>query len=222
MRPLDFLFPPRCVSCGRLGGYFCPRCTQKIEFIKFQICPRCTNPAIGGATHPRCQTPLGLDGMYALAHYKGPIKDAVHLLKYKLVSDLTKSLVFLLFKNFPFDVLKFDYLVPVPLHPQKQKERGFNQSEIIAEEIGKTLNVPVKTHLLNRYRYTSPQVKLERKNRLSNLKGAFSCNKNINIKYKTIAIIDDVSTTFTTLSECAKVLKRQGARSVWGIVLAHG
>src|SRR4030043_896382 len=78
---LDLIFPKRCVSCGRLGKYICQQCLAKIEFTVHPICPVCSRLSIGGITHPRCQTACGIDGMFALARYRGPLKDAIHLIK---------------------------------------------------------------------------------------------------------------------------------------------
>ncbi|MBI4067347.1 ComF family protein [Candidatus Gottesmanbacteria bacterium] len=222
MHLLDLIFPPRCVSCNHLGTYFCQNCRRKIEFLEHQICPVCAKLAIGSATHPRCQTRWGLDGMYALAHYRGPIKDAIFFLKYKFVTDLTDQLINILLNNLPEIIPQFDYLIPIPLHPRKEKERGFNQSFLIAKLLEKKLNIPLNINILYRIRYTQPQAKLKKKERLTNLDGAFSVGKNINIAGKVIALVDDVSTTRATLFESAKVLKSHGAHQVWGLVLAHG
>ncbi len=221
MSILDLLFPRRCVSCGKIGKYFCNCCYKKIEFIDKQICPVCAKPSIDGFTHPRCRTSLGLGGMYAACHYQGPIKDAVHLLKYKFVSDLVDSLTNIFIKYYPRDLYQIDLLVPVPLHKKRERQRGFNQSLLLAKRLSQKLDIPVSM-LLARKRHTTPQVELSGKNRRSNLQNAFSCLDASAIKGKIIGLIDDVATTRTTLLECAKVLKKQGAKDVFGLVLAHG
>ena len=219
---LNLLFPRRCVSCKRLGSYFCNSCISKIDFINYQICPVCAGNAIGGATHPGCLTPWVLDGMFALAHYKGPIRDAIHLLKYRLVSDLSKELVDILFFHYPKTLPRFNAIIPVPLHPKREKARGFNQSTQLAKHMSYKLKAPVYGNLLKRIKHSSPQVKLKGKDRVNNIKGAFSYNSSRSLKNLTISLVDDVSTTRATLLESAKVLKRNGVGQVWGIVLAHG
>lgn len=222
MHILDLIFPPRCVNCNRVGSYLCRKCIQKIQYKPYQICGVCGRASIGGFTHPRCITPYGIDGLYAAAAYTGPVKKAIHFLKYRYVRDLTAPLVNLLFPKLPEWLPRFDYLVPVPLHPKRERERGFNQSYIIAKALGDLMNVPVKRHILIKKRITVPQVNLEKIERQRNLSHAFSvCSPN-RIENKIIAVIDDVGTTNATVSECAKVLKRGGADAVWGIVLAHG
>lgn len=222
MSLLDLLFPRRCVSCGKVGGYFCSNCYKKIEFIDRQICPVCAKPSIDGFTHPKCRTSWGLDGMYAFVHYKGPMKDAIHLLKYRFVSDLVDSLTDIFIRYYPKNLYKFDYLVPVPLHKKREKERGFNQSLLLARSLSEKLNIPVLAQILIRSRYTVPQVDLKGKDRRLNLQKAFAFLPNADIGGKSIGLVDDVATTRTTLVECAKVLKKQGAKNVFGLVLAHG
>ena len=218
---LDLLFPRRCVSCGKVGGYFCQSCYKKIEFVGRQICPVCAKPSIDGFAHPRCRTSFGLGGMYAACHYKGPIKDAIHLLKYRFVSDIVDSLTDVYIKYYPKNLYKLDYLVPVPLHKKREKERGFNQSLLLAKSLSKKLNLPV-LDILIRTRYTKPQVDLTGKDRRSNLQNVFLSLADAKVREKSIGLVDDVATTRTTLMECAKELKKQGAESVFGLVLAHG
>jgi ComF family protein len=186
-----------------------------------QICPICAKPSIDGFTHPRCRTSFGLGGMYAACHYKGPIKDAIHLLKYRFVSDLVDSLTDVYIKYYPKNLYKLDCLVPVPLHKKREKERGFNQSVLLAKSLSKKLNLPV-LNILIRTRYTKPQVDLTGKDRRSNLQNVFLPLADAKVREKSIGLVDDVATTRTTLLECAKVLKKQGAESVIGLVLAHG
>src|SRR3989338_3950331 len=122
MHLLDLLFPRRCVNCGKLGRYFCKNCLNKIQLFEKSICPICAKPAIDGATHPRCKTKYGIDGIFILSHYTGPLRQAIHLLKYKFVSDLSEELIDLLVKYCPSIYSKYDLLIPVPLHPKREKE----------------------------------------------------------------------------------------------------
>lgn len=219
---LDLLFPKRCVSCRKFGSYFCTVCQSKIEFISQPICPACGRPAIDGATHHGCQTRYGLDGMWAFAHYKGPVKQAIHQLKFRFVSDLVVQTVDILVKNRSGYLPQFDLFTPVPLHISREKFRGFNQSLLIAKELGKQFQIPVNEKILKKIIASKPQTELKREERLKNLKGAYECIDEKQVRGKKVVIIDDVSTTRATLFECAKALKRSGAKVVWGIVLAHG
>ncbi len=222
MTLLDLLFPRRCVSCGRIGKYICSRCFPKIKFIQHQLCPVCAKPAVDGITHPYCRGKYRMDGMFAACHYQGVVKQAIHLLKYRQVSDLVAELSLLLVTNYPKTIPKLDLLIPVPLHFRREKERGFNQSFLLAKSLGKRLGVPVNNHLLKRIRYTKPQADLKREKRLDNIKNVFICKENGILRGKTIGLVDDVATTFATINECCRVLKQSGVKAVWGIVLAHG
>lgn len=219
---LNLLFPRRCVSCNKIGRYICRNCREKISFLKFQICPICRCPSLNGLTHPRCRTGFSLDGIYVPAHYSGPVKKALHLVKYRFVSDLIEELMDILLNNLPVFLIQFDYLVPVPLHPKREKDRGFNQSFLIASFLSKSLKVPVLSHLLLRKKYTAPQFGLKVKERNLNVKDVFQIHDPQKMRNKKIILIDDVATTFSTLKECTKVLKRNGASSVFAVVLAHG
>jgi ComF family protein len=222
MNILDLFFPKRCVTCGKIGNYFCQSCLFKIEYIKHQVCPVCSENSIDGTTHYKCQKKYSLDGIFALAHFKGPVKNAIHVFKYRLVSDISGYLANLILDNYPSFLPKFDYFIPVPLHGKRMRERGFNQSKLLADQIGRKLDVEVLDNALIRKKATKSQAELEKKERMKNILGAFEWEQKVNLKGKKIGLIDDVSTTFSTVSECCKILKRSGATCVWGIVFAHG
>jgi competence protein ComFC len=114
-----------------------------------------------------------------------------------------------------------DLLVPVPLHKSRQRERGFNQAELIAKHLSKRWNIPI-LNALSKTKATTPQAELDRKKRLTHLRNSYVYISKVSLEQKRIALIDDVATTGTTLNECAKVLKINHAKSVVGIVFAHG
>lgn len=221
MNLLDILFPRRCVSCGKIGNYFCKNCVSKIEFTQYQICPVCGRSALDGKTHPGCFQKYGLDGMYAAVHFRGPIRKAFYQLKYGLVADLVPFLVDFIDFDFFHLLPHFEYLIPVPLHPKRQRDRGFNQSELLAKEIGERVHVSVLP-TLERVKNTSPQAELSIEERKKNTRNAFIVRRKEGLRGKLIALVDDVGTTRSTLTECAKLLKVAGAKSVWAIVIAHG
>lgn len=222
MNLLDLLFPKRCLGCQRFGSYFCAICLPKIEYLKEQICPICGKNSIDGTTHPRCQTIYSLDGMYAMAHFRGVIKDAIHLLKYRFVTSLVPDLADFLVNSWPKSMPEFDYLIPIPLHQKKLRERGFNQSTLLAHSLGKNLDIAVMEKIIVKRHATKSQAELDLKERIKNLQDVFAIASDIDLSGKKIALIDDVSTTRTTFIECARVLKRKKAEIVWGIALAHG
>lgn len=250
---LNFLFPSRCVNCGRPGQYLCPRCSLLIRIIEpnQQVCPVCEKPAIGGATHPKCQTKSSLDGLTSFFVYDGPLKKAIKLLKYKLVTDLASELVLKAFAlsltppwrgkgfskatpyiedkrafsiNFASARYEANVLTPVPLHWRRLNWRGFNQSELLGKLMSEKLNIKFVPNLLIRKRYTKPQVELTEKQRKVNIEGAFTINPRYSAlchKLSAVCIFDDVWTTGATLKTCGKVLKEAGAKKVWGLTLAR-
>jgi len=163
-----------------------------------------------------------LDGLFVASHYSGPVKKAIHLLKYRYVSDLVMELTGLLFVNLPLFLRQFDFIVPVPLHPKREKDRGFNQSFLIGLSLGKKLALPVRRDLLFRCKNTKPQFGLKVEARKINVKNVFQLKSYAFVRNKKICLVDDVATTLSTLNECAKVLKKSGAASVYAVVLAHG
>ncbi|OGG03949.1 hypothetical protein A2W14_05790 [Candidatus Gottesmanbacteria bacterium RBG_16_37_8] len=219
---LSLFFPRRCVSCGKIGRYFCKKCSRNISFINYLFCPVCRHPSMDGTTHARCRNRFSLDGLFVSANYRGPVKKALRLMKYQYVSDLTSELTDLLFTSAPSFLKNLDFLIPVPLHPKREKDRGFNQSFLIAKLLGKKLNIPVRKNLLQRIKATKPQFGLKVGERNLNIRGAFNLINPEVVRHKKIGLVDDVATTFFTLKECAKELKIAQAKSVWAIVLAHG
>lgn len=229
MSLLDLLFPRRCVSCGKIGKYFCQRCIFRIEFVNQPICPVCEKPAIDGMTHPRCKTRYALDGLTSFFRYKGPIRQAIKLLKYKFVSDLAQEFIDLIPSSSLHSTIQqcsnLAILIPIPLHSSRLRFRGFNQAEVLGCIFAKRLNISMRTDILKRIRKTVPQVEVkDRKKRLLNMENVFAANQSAiqQCDNVTILLFDDVFTTGATLRTAANILKRTGARKVWGIVLAHG
>lgn len=222
---LDVIFPKRCVGCGRIGRYFCSRCISALPLIAVNeaICPMCGGFAMGGRTHPRCRTRYGLDGLTSFFRYTGVIRRAIKSMKYRLVSDLAHDLVSIV----PEQMFRFwelssgAIIVPVPLHVTRERDRGFNQAEVIGRELGMVLHIPMQTDMLRRTKQTAPQVALSnREERLINMKGIFA----VTAGYKramNILLVDDVFTTGATLRSAAATLKRAGTHTVWGVTLAR-
>lgn len=165
------------------------------------------------------------------------VKEAVHVFKYRFVKDLAKPLSGLMVKQLknrelfrkekpiPFgpDIDEDRIIIPVPLHPKRFRWRGFNQAELLAENLAKRFSLPIENSVLTRTKNNIPQVEIkERRARLENIRGAFTCSETQKLKNKRIILVDDVSTTAGTLSECANVLKKAGAKEVWGAVVARG
>ncbi|MFZ5365855.1 MAG: ComF family protein [Patescibacteria group bacterium] len=227
---LDFFFPKKCLGCGKTGGYFCPECLNFVSLDPQRICPVCERLSIGGRTHPGCQTQTTLDGLTSIFSYKGIIKKGISKLKYHFVSDLASDLVEIFLglcgedKTFSdFCLEKHPCLVPIPLHPRREKWRGFNQSALLGKMIAKNLNLDFAPDLIKRIKNTKPQIKLKEKERKENIKGAFRVSPTSHFALLTSPLIlfDDVWTSGATLKEAGEVLKRAGAKKVWGLTLAR-
>lgn len=222
---LDLVFPKFCVGCGKEGEWLCEICQHKILMVKTQVCPDCGRVSQFGQYCPRHQKRWGLSGIIVAAYYEeGPIKEAIHNLKYNDILEL-KILLGEILTQALKDNRKlgpFIFMTAVPLHFWRRAQRGYNQSELLGDYVANKLRLPKNFQILRKIRQTKPQVKLGGKKRLENLKNSFIFNKKINIRGRTIIIVDDVTTTGTTLNECAKVLRRAGAKRVWGLVVAKG
>lgn len=230
MNLLDFLFPKRCVGCRKIGSYFCSECIKNINQTEL-VCPVCERASIGGLTHPLCRKKYSLDGLWSLGIYKPPLKNAIQKLKYKWIKEVGNILVdinleyWARFQPLLIEKIKKDrgknwIIVSVPLHKSRQNWRGFNQSELIAQLIAEKLGLEYK-ELLKRIRNTKPQIKLNSYERKQNIKGAFKLIDNCELKIVNCILIDDVWTTGSTLKECAYVLKRGGAKTVWALTIAR-
>lgn len=230
MGVLDLLFPKRCVSCKAFGSYLCPDCFARLSFTSSDICLVCNRGSIDSLTHPGCRTTYAIDGAFTSLVYKGVMKRLVYTFKYKpYLTDLRTVLTDLFFEGiiqkerFHTVLSKDPMLVAIPLYASKLRKRGYNQAEILSRGLGKKLGLRSK-HLLQRIRNTPSQFKLSREERIRNIKDAFRIKENSKtiITGKTIFLVDDVLTSGATLSEAAKVLKRGGVKTVFGLALAHG
>lgn len=226
----DLLFPKYCLECSVSGDYMCRRCLEKLEYSP-SICPMCTKPSIDGITHVSCKKPHGLDGLTSLWKYTGVIKKTIQTFKFKYATDISDELV----RKFIINIKKADkplpvkgILVPIPLHANRKKWRGFNQSEEIGERISKKIGWEYASNLLTRRRNGIPQSTIKDKEfRLKNTRGIFELKKDISQRNLLLSqenvfiLFDDVWTTGATMREAGKVLKRNGVESVWGLTLAH-
>jgi|SRR3989344_259152 len=221
MNWLDFLFPKKCVSCGRFGNYFCKNCIKLLNFIEEPVCPVCEKNAIFGKTHPRCESALSLDGLISIVIYKNPIKKAIYQLKYKFTKDLANDLVNILFtsKNTILPNFSDPFLVPIPLHWFRRNWRGFNQTEILGLLISKRLKTRFYPDALKKETPTREQVTLKGKERQKNVANIFEADPNV--RGKEILLFDDVWTTGATLRSACGQLKRKGAKTVWGLTLSR-
>jgi len=218
---LDLLFPRKCVGCGREGDYICRSCRQLLTLITPPVCPRCGRPQPDGILCLHCvDWQARIDGIRSPFVFDGVIRQAIHELKYRNLRALAVPLAELLHDYLSGNPVPGEVLVPVPLHPKRWRERGYNQSGLLAMELRKLSGLPVVDECLLRSQHTSPQARSASVNeRRSNVTDAFVCRDN-RLQGKQVLLIDDVSTSGSTLDACAAALKSAGAASVWGMVLA--
>ena len=216
------LFPQWCVGCGKDGGLICPSCYRSLPRIMPPICPKCGKPQSSGTLCPGCigrQTEI--DGIRSPFRFGGVVRQAIHQLKYRNIRTLAMPLSELLKDYLAANPVPGQVLVPVPLHPKRMRERGYNQSSLLAHKLGKLINLPIVDDCLIRLRPTPPQARTSTvTERQSNVARAFSCRDH-RLQDKQVLLIDDVSTSGATLNTCAMALKAAGATSVWGLVLAR-
>ncbi|MFH1894357.1 MAG: ComF family protein [Patescibacteria group bacterium] len=238
---LEIFFPKFCFRCQREGSYLCQDCLATLDVLENVFC-LCENPSrLPLAGKCRNCSALHLDGLYFAASYKNSlIRKLIHQFKYEpYTKELATSLALLIITHFNLIQKEFEkeefIFVPVPLSRKKLKKRGFNQSEEIGKELAENLparigcaegvaggKIPLVADCLIKEKETPPQMELPKEERIKNIKGAFSVKNSEILKNKKILLVDDVYTTGATMEECSKILKRAGAKEVWGVVVARG
>jgi ComF family protein len=218
---LNLLFPPYCIGCGKEGYYICGRCSRDLAFISPPVCRLCGRPLLPDARCPGCigeQSPI--DGIRAPFLFDGLVRHAIHELKYRNLRAIVPALAVFLFEYLRNNPLPGGVLVPVPIHRKRLRERGYNQSSLLAHELHRLSGLPLVENCLVRTGYIAPQAKTaSAAERLKNISGAFACS-NTCLQGKGIILIDDVSTSGATMNACAVALKTAGASAVWGLALA--
>lgn len=219
---LDLLFPQYCVGCGKEGKFLCYSCRQSLPRITPPLCPTCGRPQPSGILCPGCVSWLAkIDGIRSPFRFDGVMRQAIHQLKYRNLRALAVPLAKLLQDYLITNPVPAEVLVPVPLHRKRLRERGYNQSSLLARQLGKLTNLPMVDDCLIRQRHAPPQAKTSTvEERQSNVVDAFAC-RDLRLRDKQVLLIDDVSTSGATLDACAAVLKASGATSVWGLVMAR-
>jgi ComF family protein len=218
----DFFFPQFCIGCGREGRIICSNCLEKLPPLVAPFCPRCGLPQSDKRNCRDCAgLDLAIDGIRSPLIFEKLSREAVHQLKYQNIRVLARPLASLLHDYLVEFPIPADVLIPVPLHPRRLKERGYNQSLLLARELSRLSGMPVDATSLKRVVHTESQARTSNSvERHRNMLGAFSCASGT-AKYKRVLLIDDVSTSGATLNACAEALKAAGAVSVWGLTVAR-
>ncbi len=231
----DMVFPPVCVQCGGLveGGrlrHVCPACEPLIHLVEPPHCTTCGSPFFGDVEGERmCPHCEGLQPLYGegrtVTLFKGPARALVHELKYHkghhVVADLSEVARS---SEHVIGFIRDAVLVPVPLHPRKERERGYNQTVLLAEALARAAGGATRVECaLRRVVDTASQTAFDRKARRANLKNAFALTSGVTINpLSPYILVDDVFTTGSTLNSCAGVLRRAGALSLNVVTFCHG
>ncbi|MFC1711005.1 ComF family protein [Patescibacteria group bacterium] len=211
---LNFIFPRQCVGCGNWVSYICSNCLNFLKTCDNRICPICSRPSLSGLTHIGCKRVKSLDGLTSIFVYKGLFKKVLHKLKYRQVTDLSKTILELFLSLagedqalYKFILPKKVCLIPIPLPFKEKNWRGFNQSELMGKKIADKLEINYDQDVLKMLMKTK-KVK----------------DKNLNIfisNYPYILLFNDVWITGASLREYSKLLKQNGFKKVWGLTLAR-
>ena len=248
---LDILFPASCVSCDSEGSFLCDTCKQALPSLP----PACIGCAMltqtegsypAGRTCKRCRTKTLIRVFVSpFPYHHATVQRLIHEFKYhriRSISPLLGEFIVQYMSYYQISLPEQAFIIPIPLHPRKERVRGFNQALLLAQEISRSTSLTIDTHTLIRTASTTPQTKLTASNRRSNVENIFALRDPHAVTYprafvrnarasrscdtsamrgKTIIIVDDVKTTGATLEQAARVLKNAGAKEIWAITFAH-
>jgi competence protein ComFC len=217
---IDWVYPPDCGGCEKPGVRWCDDCQAQVTRPDAHTCPLCGRPESNGSICSTChQANPGCEDIRCWAIFQGPLREAIHRLKYQGDVGLSET-----FTNKLVDLLvelcwKVDIVTAVPLSHQRLKQRGYNQAGLLGWPLAKALRVSFASQAIVRIRNTDTQVGLSIRERQNNVSGAFRADPRL-VRAKKVLIIDDVLTTGATIQACAKSFLEAGANSVYGLTLA--
>ncbi len=218
---MDLLYPPICGGCAQKGARWCKNCSNAVKLISQPLCKICGLPQQKDEICPACKrNPPFYNGLRSWAIFEGPVRQALHRMKYKQDLGLGDALAaemldFLRDLNWNIDIV-----IPVPLGKQRLRERGYNQAGLFARPLALANAWRYLPRSLKRIKETKSQVGLSASERQQNVFGAFLAERE-KIFGKTVLVVDDVSTTGATLNSCAEALKKSGAKAVYALSVAR-
>jgi competence protein ComFC len=227
----SLFYPAVCAVCHApvaRGDYVCQSCLDKAQRIVAPFCAKCSEPysgAIDGEfTCANCANrTLSFDAAVSAYRSRGVIRFVILQFKYNRQLHLRHPVAEWLQEAMNDARLRdrtFDLIIPVPLHRARLRERGFNQAEMLGKILAQRMNVRL-SRALERIRYTTTQTAFDRTDRMENLRGAFRLRRRIDVRGLRLLLVDDILTTGSTLSECARVLREAGAQSVYAVTAAR-
>jgi ComF family protein len=230
---INLVYPPQCLLCqaklfNKLN-ILCDSCRNSLCLNTPPFCKKCSRHFLAPRKNELCsqcqkRTP-DFDNAWSATLYNEPMKHLLHLFKYKRKTALKHFFADLIdhfVEHYHVPMQTFDYLVPMPIHPTKQREREFNQTQLIAELLARKYHIPLSLNNLIRIKHSRPQALLEEKERWTNIKDAFRIRHSLEFKNKSILIVDDLITTGATACEASKTCKQAQASYVGILTLAVG
>ena len=218
---LDWLYPPLCGGCKKTGARWCEECRSKVEVVGESVCTICGEFCTDGEICRDCKAnPPACNSIRSWAFFSGPLREAIHRLKYSNdigLGDALAEPMIGLFHNLGWQV---DLVTPVPLSRSRFLDRGYNQSSFLARPLALAEGIPYRPGAVQRIRHTASQVDLSAQERLANVKGAFLANPGL-VNGKVVLVIDDVITTGSTIDACAQSILQAGSKGVYGLSLAR-
>ncbi len=218
---LNFVFPPVCGACKKAGSLICEECQNQLQWVRAPLCDRCGRPV----SRPTdccsvCQErPLPLKQIRAAVLFAHPVSKLIHNLKYNGAFALAKPLAQMMADAWSTWHMPVDLVLPIPLHAERERKRGYNQSTLLTRDFCKIVTLPYAENGLQRTRFTTPQVGLTAVERLKNVQDAFVTKADVAGKH--ILLIDDVCTTGATMAAAASALFAAGAHAVSGYCVAR-
>ena len=221
MHVLDFLLPPRCGGCRAVGSWLCLPCRTKIRRLEEPLCRRCGVELETARRECGCRARLkALTQLRSAVAYEGPAEAAIQRFKYHRWRKLAAPLAQLLAERLAVEGVAARWVVAVPLHRDRQRQRGFNQAELLAAQLRARMGLSTPEGELIRTRSTPPLVGRDRLRRFENVKDAFAWRGD-RLNGESILLIDDVATTGATLDACASAIRDAGSGPVTGVSVAR-
>ena len=225
----NFIFPKRCPICDNIVGTkqgICNNCEKRIVYIKENYCMKCGKP-IDNAEQELCHDcdtkGHEFDVGRAVFLYNKPMKKAMYRFKYLNRREYAEVFAQKIVEHLREQIVKWEVetIVPIPLHKEKLRQRGYNQAALVARKVGEELGIPVDEKILARERKTGAQKSLNNLQRKNNLKNAFKIRQN-DVQLKKVLLIDDIFTTGSTMDAASEALKKSGVKSVYCVSVSLG
>lgn len=224
---LDILLPPLCAACKHEGFFICANCRNLLITQSYFVCPVCERRDPEGRLDQTCRKETGLTRFLGapLSYKDERVRKIIHAFKYQHATALTEPLAKIMIEFLqpaPWRARQV-VLAPIPMANFKERERGFNQAAEIAKLVAAHYKLGFQERLLVKIKNTGNQAGIKNKEvRIKNVERAFTCAEPDIVRGRIVILLDDVYTTGSTMRECARVLRKAGAREVWGMTVARG